>query len=435
MKKLQLLSRAALSFALLFHATTAEAQQWRLIEVVNQTDTPATSTSSYITQDSTTYSYSPTAGRGSSVDNDTIDYDEMIVYQRDANSLKPSDKSTRVYHSNNTLWAAAHFGYNTASSNWSVQTWDTLYYNSNKLYRKSTYTNLGSNMMEVTRDSFAYDGQGNVSFKETSHNMGVGSSLTPTFWYFYKYDANNNPIADSGLYYDNGWWETQFTIERMFNGSGKMTDLRTYSSLTGTGGKLELVSRRYYHYNGMGQLAIDSIQTYYLPTLTRDHEQRTYTYNGSGQLVSALYWKRHRTNNQTLDSQLVTISYTSYGRVEEVETTYYVSGSIAKKEKTRYKYEQYWPVAVKAVAAAKNELLLYPNPANHVLSISWKTASNVLLQGRIMNMQGQVVEQWTEQVNTPYQKQINTSALAAGNYYLELHAGAAIESKQFVIIK
>lgn len=333
MKKLQLLSRAALSFALLFHTTTAEAQQWRLIEVVNQTDTPATSTSSYITQDSTTYSYSPTAGRGSSVDNDTIDYDEMIVYQRDANSLKPSDKSTRVYHSNNTLWAAALFGYNTASSNWSIRYWDTLYYNSNQLYRKSTYTNLGSNMMEITRDSFAYDGQGNVSFKETSQNMGVGSSLTPTFWYFYKYDANNNPIADSGLYYDNGWWETQFTIERTFNSSGDITNHRTYSSLTGVGGKFELINRRYYHYNGMGQLAIDSLQTYYLPTFTRDHEQRTYTYNGSGRLVSALYWKRHRTNNQTLDSQLVTISYTSFGRVEEVETTYYVSGSIAKKEK------------------------------------------------------------------------------------------------------
>jgi hypothetical protein len=73
---------------------------------------------------------------------------------------------------------------------------------------------------------------------------------------------------------------------------------------------------------------------------------------------------------------------------------------------------------------APNELVLYPNPARDILQLSYPST---IESYRIFNMYGQVVLQG------PFSETIDVSLLRSGSYFIEISAGEAKATGQFIV--
>lgn len=100
----------------------------------------------------------------------------------------------------------------------------------------------------------------------------------------------------------------------------------------------------------------------------------------------------------------------------------------------RYYYEGYWPASIQNTAmVSSTSIKLYPVPASGILNINalWNSSQPFTLS--ITDMQGRIVQQWTEQPCARYARSISIEGLRAGNYILKLTGSQEEASKLFVV--
>lgn len=419
---------SAIVAAVLATSTIANAQQWRL------------SKTEYYTADfvgapfeievMVKFHYSD--GRGSTAPwNDDIWFDKEEWYSNVANQpTQVTSYATRQYNGNNDVTEEIEFDYDLNLSKFLPSYKEENMYSNNKLdsvlyyyydAAQSKYEFEGS-------DKDSYDGNGRLSTTKRYNDANVLDEIE-----YFTYDANGNLLVDSTVSYYTGSAKPIMIQIYDYDGAGNQTKVTFVNYNTGS---RAVVGRNYYYYDANNLLLGDSSETQADGYTARS----TYTYDAQNRMASATRNLISRSGGSitSSDSTITDYSYTTPGYIDVARSVTYFSGfgsTGIREDSIQYYYSPYFPVNANSVAKQTAELVAYPVPSSDFINLKWETEKPTAINGRIVNMHGQVVRQWNDNADGAYYKSINVANLSAGNYYIVIAADGKQIEKKITVVK
>lgn len=416
--------------ALLFFPVIADAQMYRLIEEVHESYPDS---SVYYSIDSTIYLYSKNTNRGSSYNADTVNYDSMYYYEGySKGNLKIDQIAGCTYTTDGKLISRNVQGQDTyftnrwrydygADSIWRTNGLVTLH----RVYDlKPNYNPWILDLVLTNEYNYSYNANKQLVYMEA---YLWGDIYTYPRRHHYFYDANGALVKDSlsgqgaGVY--SAWMNTEYD----YNSVGQKVSAKAFDPVNAQG-VAKLKYQNYYSYNAQGLLAEDSLYNFEKSTYT----VHKYLYNPQGLIMVDTI-----RNNDLSKYYFITYDYTSFDYIDQKVQWNYdtILKTFYRRSISKYKYAHYWPVGISSIHDQGDELVLYPVPANDLLNVKWQHKGITTLQARIVNMQGQTVLSWQDEVDNVYQKQMMINNLPEGQYYLQLVADGAMYRKVFTVLK
>lgn len=423
--------KSLIAVALLSFPVIADAQMYRLIEETNANN-PGTS---YQLLDSIVYTYANNTNRGSSYNADTVNYDSMYYYKGYSKGNLIIDQIAGCTYttdgkliSRNIQGHDNYFGANTwrydygADSIWRTNGLVTLH----RVYGlKPAYNPQVLDYIKLEDYAYAYNASKQLLYVEEGR---WGFPYTDQRRHDYVYNTNGLLIKDSlsGLSHINGWHGWMNT-EYDYNSAGQKVSAKAFDPVNAQG-VAKLKYQNYYSYNAQGLLGEDSLYNFEKST----YAVHKYLYNPQGLIMVDTI-----RSNDLSKYYFVTYDYTSFDYIDQKEQWNYDTTlkTFYQRSISQYKYAHYWPVGISNIYDHSDELVLYPVPANDLLNVKWQHKGITSLQARIVNMQGQTIRSWQDEVDNVYQKQIMINGLPAGQYYLQLVADGAMYRKVFTVLK
>ena len=94
-------------------------------------------------------------------------------------------------------------------------------------------------------------------------------------------------------------------------------------------------------------------------------------------------------------------------------------------------------ISGKTITAIANDfpakVLVYPNPASESFQLSWEGESAEVLSWQLINPQGKMIRSGEEARSLKGKRNISTSSLANGTYYLLLRLGENTRGETLII--
>lgn len=422
--------KSLIAVALLSFPVIADAQMYRLIEEVHESYPDS---SVYYSIDSTIYLYSKNTNRGSSYNADTVNYDSMYYYEGySKGNLKIDQIAGCTYTTDGKLISRNVQGQDTyftnrwrydygADSIWRTNGLVTLH----RVYDlKPNYNPWILDLVLTSEYNYSYNANKQLVYMEA---YLWGDIYTYPRRHHYFYDANGALVKDSlsgqgaGVY--SAWMNTEYD----YNSAGQKVSAKAFDPVNAQG-VAKLKYQNYYSYNAQGLLAEDSLYNFEKSTYT----VHKYLYNPQGLIMVDTI-----RSNDLSKYYFVTYDYTSFDYIDQkVQWNYDTTlKTFYRRSISKYKYAHYWPVGISSIHDHSDELVLYPVPANDLLNVKWQHKGITILQARIVNMQGQTVLSWQDEVDNVYQKQMMINNLPEGQYYLQLVADGAMYRKVFTVLK
>ena len=318
----------------------------------------------------------------------------------------------------------------------------STYDGSNRRFTLTSLTPVGSGMENNTEERHSYHSSGTVAVTYDLVWDAANSVWDTATRTDYKYDSQNNLVADSTYSYMSSSWtsKTEYTID----GNGNISQIDNYEWSAGW-----VPSGRELHTFNTDDNIIRSISQVYNGTLFVNSRLDSFAYN-AGATIYNLYESRtwdnvdaewvyesreirvinssNRVAVQTYknfdtltlswqDNITIDWTYTSFNNPAMGIITFDEFG-VEVAEVYLY-YETYYDLAVKNVKQNTGKLIAYPNPATEKLTLSLQTpVSNATIQ--VTSMVGQTVFR-TRQPFSGTSAEIPVNHLQPGTYRLTVH--------------
>lgn len=404
----------------LFLSTVVNAQMYRLVEQVNGYMYQG----SFHSYDSTAHWYSPTTMRGSNYSSDTVKSDSAFMTRNIVFGVgDPYLLYESTYDSNDMLVSVYREEYDKVLGYLPLYA-DSFVRSNGKVteWRHYGVDHVQPQKPLVNRDSYKYFYDVNGKLVKIEEYWYGSFYYAPRLMLLrhYMYNANGLLIKDSVSTIDNipVVWTPLYVVEYDYDVSNNRTSKKKYK-IDMQGNRVS-DSAHFYSYNSNDELIKDSMYS----DMQNVSTVHTYTYNAKGYIASDTF-----ISDEKVEWNFTTYDYTTFDYIKQstrydYDTTnnvyfpYYIR---------KYFYEEYWPLGIKETTLKSSDMVLYPNPATHVLYIN---TSEAYTQGRIYNSMGQLVQ--TVNANS---KQVNIEALPAGSYYLQLTTNDKVMSKSFTIVR
>lgn len=420
--------------------SSAFAQQWRVIAEASRALQSGIAPIAKYDLDSTLYIYSNTANRGSTYNNDYVGYDIAKRYIADNDVDSPRyyrSRTERSYNMDNTINIEHRYYYYNDLDTLYNSGKDSFAYDANgRLIFKQAYYVKNSfypyYLVPINRVHYTYDTNGNLIEEYTEVKPYNNPNYYPSSKHSYSYDANNNLLADSvsNYIYATSSWHPDMVKQYHYNSTAQLSIYEEYwSHDTGK----HLSHRKYLYYNTQGQLILDSVQTAYAPFFTkRDQYEHRYTYHANGLIATDSLFNYKDTAGASPGSYTV-YSYTGFDYIDAVAFYRTYNNTYRLQDSTKYYYAMYFPVSASNMTAKGKGFDAYPIPAQGFVNIKWSNDKTTTIHGQLVNVQGQVLRQWRDEVNGTYLKSINVGNLPVGNYYLVLQTSEQRMKQQIVV--
>lgn len=343
--------------------------------------------------------------------------DSSVNWHRIGSSLQETNRKRYTYNSNNQPITVSNTSYglvsydinrNTNGNRNYIEQSDTigsstiiskfktyyLYNSQNKLASDSTVSTIIN--MPMAKRVYNYDANGNMlSFD--SYSM-LGSSWMQTYRITYDYDASNRVVATTS-YSDAGSGLEPYALDSFgYVGTSNNYDWNASYFWNSTSSSWYGDNRFTYHYNSQSL-----VDTYYIMTWNAGNwdtvERDRYTYD----------------NNNLMQNSF---GYAYLGGGVFSSTNY---------DMTTMYYEDI-PSGITNTSKAKDIVVMYPNPASHILTLD---ANGIKANVRVINTMGQELIRQEHILLSKYQ--LNIGQLPAGNYTIMLQDehGNMLSQKQF----
>ncbi len=424
-KRLTPISALALTI-LMLSPLASTAQQYRLDRAEYYRSMPPSSPLQI--EDEARYYYSN--GRGSDANDEDIWFDKEEWYSDKMNNPnRVTSQTIRTYNSNNDVVEEIPYRYRPNISQLQPEGKVENLYSNNRLDSLNSYEYVSGQYNLTGTGKYIYDNNGNLII-ERGYIQGMASATAEQHYF---YDASNRLIKDSSFFYNGGTASTTYVIVYDYDGAGNLLTLTGYDYSTGS--KNTYVKIHYY-YDANNKLIGDSTSTVVNPNVKQTH---LYTYDGQGRIATTTA-ETISSNNGTLlshDSTIESYSYTSFGYIDYYNSDRHdVRGVLPRVyDSTQYYYAMYFPVNANSVAKQTSDLVAYPVPSSDFINLKWEAEKTTAITGRIVNMYGQVVQQWSDNADGVYYKSINVANLSAGNYYIVIAADGKQIEKKITVIK
>ncbi len=404
------------------------AQQWRLIRADRYA--PDSTGKPLSLQGYSKYYYSN--GRGSNFDNSEILYDKMEGFGVDHNGTHSLySEQQKSYNINNDITVDEYLtiSYNPSLTKApylkSVYTYKGTLLDSIHHYRHNTqlkrYKHNGSEV-------YQYDANGN---KVAQYNYDTGWHKRQAI--YHSYDANNRVIKDSMVSYYNGSTYIIGVEVYKYYASGSLRSKEWF--INNGSAALTLKHRNHYSYNAKGLIASDSAWDVNNLGYTVLFNVSTYTYNAQDLLVKEEQGRYANLNGKDVFqyAYVTTNSYTSFGYVKNTILSVKDATQEEKTDSVCYYYDPYFEVGAPVVKPKGGQLTAYPVPSSNFTNLKWQADKPTTINARIVNLQGQVVKQWSDDVEGTYTKSIHVGNLPAGNYIVILQANNTIVKRSIIV--
>lgn len=285
------------------------------------------------------------------------------------------------------------------------------------------------------QDTFLYD---NVTglLKEQVIWANVKDSnnnyyLRKNYVHYYYYDAQSRLILDSMIVYSDPAAQVprpNKSIQYVYNGNG-LLEYRTINKYTSPNpATISETDQSHYVYNSAGQMLADTIRGADSTQIPDIMTVIGYRYNSKGQIDKDSI-ETFSVNGNTMWYR--TYNYSSNDLLQFVRWTDSVFNTDDKI--VYYQWEAYWPNSIEKIAKEELHATVYPNPASGLVNIKATLKGDGEVRGSITDMQGRVLQRWSEQATTDYVKQLSTSQLSSGIYYISLKVDDKMVTKQFIV--
>lgn len=407
----------------------SDAQNWRLIR--SDRYAPDSTGKPLRLKWYSKYYYSNS--RGSNFDNSVILFDKMEGFGVDHNGKHQLGyEIIQNYNTNNDLLSHEYLSvvYNPSQSK--VPHFKMTYAYTANLQDSMIRYNYDSQLKKYkysTAYVYQYDANGNMIVQ---YNYDTGWNKLQAR--YYSYDANNRVIKDSVVSYYNGNTYVLGVEVYKYYTSG---NLRSKEWFISNGSALELKQRDHYSYNTKGLIAGDSLWQVNSMGDTTLFSVSTYTYNTQDLLVNEEQerYAFFNGNNVFQYAYVTTNSYTSFGYVKNTVQSVKDATQEERTDSMCYYYDPYFEVGAPAVKSKEGQLTAYPVPSSSFINLKWQADKPTHINARIVNLQGQVVKQWSDDVEAAYNKSIYVGELPAGKYYIILDTGTNTYKCNIVIAK
>ena len=299
---------------------------------------------------------------------------------------------------------------------WEEGTWEVVYH--------LTYTyDLSGNMLTVLYERWNEDAWENI------------------MRFTYTYDTENHLLTELYEYWNDGAWENIDRLTYTYNTEG---DMATVVYEYWEEEAWVIGARLTYTYNAAGDILTELAE--YLEGTWVNGERFTYTYDASGNILTELYeyweegiWENGERNTYTYDDNRnsITGTYEEWSGVswEPAINSYgniYSEQNIIGQIEDYYRYEASFAsfnTGISETNTENNRIQLFPNPASDKVTINVTDVKGEYLV-RIYNNLGFMVKSETANLAS---YEINTSALPAGMYIMEI-TGKDFSGKKKLII-
>lgn len=396
----------------------------------------------YIPMDSVHYSYGGTRGSSPQPFNNVADlfdnsYDQADSLRYSGGSWSNYARTNKTYTGNNldtriiqknsgSTWTNSrkvtvdYVSTKPDTSRW--QNWSTQGSGSWRDDAKLGYTWSGTNVATITRIYWRFGGGGSSGWRNDYIHSFTYSGNNITSQTIQTWDNTNTQWVNSSkkdiTYGGNGPLKFENRNWSVPNNSFLLNDRGTY---TYTGSQLTTLLEQYTTDNG---------------STWDNSKQYTYYYNGSGTRPDTMMeqtWDPF--SNLWNNTRKYAYQYNAYGQVTSIITLSWNNAWIATSsdDKTNYYYDLH-PTNVANTKGQENNISLYPVPAGNNLKVQVGTQIGQVLHYSLTGVDGAVVKTWTA-MNTGLAQDVNISELPAGNYFMVVHDGQNVSTKQFTVVK
>ncbi len=421
--------------AVLCTSVTANAQNWRLYNM-NVYDI---SSGLYSTIDSALYTYNYQTDRTSTYNNDSIAYDTYNhhKYYKYLGGLTHVEKWERVYNADNRIDYEVQYILD-YQMQFVVGRTDSFEYNSNGqvtkhvAYRRVDTTSRHTfALMPYIEEEYHYDNNNLLIQKDSITIINTAEYANKRI---YTYNAAGYLVKDSmSMRLQGGTWRNDNTTMYSYDGMNRVVLSEVYTYL--------LHDPAYYSkehkfiYTG-SRLTSDTLIEYKRQGGVNSRLLQVYTYNGGNALQTHYYYLDYNPSGSGYANRsfVKRYTYTSFGYVDSIISFNSYGSSPSDTTAHKHFYEHHFPVSTATVVQQQNELIAYPVPSSNFINLKWQTDKPTHINARIVNLQGQVVKQWSDDVEDTYIKSIYVGELPAGNYIVIFEGGGELLRKEVTIL-
>lgn len=404
----------------------------RLIGIANAQYT----SSGFSPTDSTALYYSKL--RTSDIKTGVYKYDSAVVFAFNS-GYKRFSKTTNTFYLNDSVVFYRQYYWADTTSQWNI--YSSTHFLFNSIERDSVrnvQVDTGAGLENNQQYLYFYDANKNIKYE--LKNLWTGIS-----WFFSDsttntYNASNNLTLVLHKLFNTSMGTYVNSSEDIYNYnlSGQLTK-SLHNNWNSLSGMWNVTQRNIYTYDGSGNTAtITHLTPDPSGTLVLSSKDSN-AYDGSNNLITSVNMVYDTTAKAFVNNTMYTLSYDTSNR-PLVYTTQSWNGSswtyfIGQDIQTHYHYQLYadTSTAVKDVNNAVS-FNLYPVPASAFFNINldWKTAQPFTIG--IYDINGRLVQQWSEKAVKNYHKTIFTSELSSGNYFIKVNSSAGQLIQQLNII-
>lgn len=409
---------------LLFSYTATAQMKWRLVEEVYQ----EYDSSVFVTKDSTQYIYSYTTDRKGMPDSNLIEYDICKLYETKFGALQFVKEYRQNFYPSGSLSVRKYYNNDLTNNTLAHGSTDSFLYYQGNLTRIHTYriTPDGNIGKHIYRKEYTYNSFGSVTSYITYYN----GLINPPYWasggdrIYYSYDASNRLLVDSPMFLTISYGDQCLakTNYEYSSTSGYLSDkwrLSINNQLV-----YDTVGRVNYEYDQSGLL----VRSYSAYGYWRNEGDHRYIYNSKGQIIIDSMWGI--IGGQYELGKTITYTYNNNDLLATITTT---DHTYNRANRTLYTYANYLPNGIEEVAKEELQATVYPNPATNIVSIKAILDGEEEVHGSITDMQGRVLQKWSDKADKNYTKTIHLSQLSSGVYFINLTACNKNVSKQFIV--
>ncbi|MEZ5018091.1 MAG: T9SS type A sorting domain-containing protein [Flavipsychrobacter sp.] len=303
---------------------------------------------------------------------------------------------------------------------------DTVFY--------ANWSNFGSGSWFTNRKT-AYVFTGNNITSETSQRyvFGMGAGWRNDYRNTYSYSGANKVTSLIHEEWNNSSkiWENKTKAETSYNGSNQPLVVNNYNW---DGSAWVINDRDNYTYNA-GKLESIASEFYFSGTWTGSYKN---TYYGTGAHPDSMIRQSwDQINKFYINNIKYYYKHNGAGQVTELRTeTWDGIGSFkpTSNADSMNRYYYWWPTNVATNTVVEKALMVYPSPANNLVSI--KLSGDVYgkpVRFTVTDMSGRIVKSWSG-ISSP-KMSVSVADLPTGSYILTANNAEDIQSQRFSVEK
>jgi hypothetical protein len=248
------------------------------------------------------------------------------------------------------------------------------------------------------KDSFSYNGSGQVTYKKVKRWSSSSSQWIDSFMYLYTYSSGK--ISSEEIYEWNGSMSKWDSTRNLYFYSGS---------------KLDSIRNEFFYLGA------------YSPS-TRD----IYTYTGSNPSVII---RQKNTLGTFYDDVRFNVTYNTLNQLIQLSTETWGGSAWLKTngvDSLNRWYYGMWNDGISTATAHANNIIIYPSPASDIVNIRISGVEPTkAMHFSISDMQGRVYRNWFDLAGNETSAAVND--LPAGNYMILVNDGSHMSSRQFTI--